>query len=298
MKMIAAGTRLREALLAEKPLQVVGTVNAYTALLAEQVGFKALYLSGAGVANASWGLPDLALTHLGDVLEDARRITSVTSLPLLVDIDTGWGQAFTIARAVKEMIRAGVAAVHLEDQIQAKRCGHRPGKKVVAAPEMVDRIKAAVDAKTDPHFVIMARTDALGIEGLDKTVARIGDYVAAGADMIFLEGATTLAEYQTVAKALEVPLLANMTEFGLSPLFTTQELAQAGVDLVLYPLSAFRAMSQAALNVFRTLREQGTQKTLLPQMQTREALYDTLAYHQYEKKLDALYNQKETPDDD
>ncbi len=288
MKQISAGTRFREALSRENPLQIIGTPNAYTALLAEHCGFQALYLSGAGVANISLGLPDLALTQLGDVLEDARRVTAATELPLLVDIDTGWGQAFSIERAVKEMIRAGVAAVHIEDQVQAKRCGHRPGKAVVETQEMVDRIKAAMDAKFDPSFVIMARSDALANEGLEKTIERLSAYVAAGAEMVFLEGAKSLEEYRAVTKAIKVPLLANMTEFGVSPLFTTQELAQVGVRLVLYPLSAFRAMSQAALNLFRTLREQGSQKSLLPQMQTREELYEILDYYRYENFLDKL----------
>lgn len=288
MKSPSAGTRFHEALALENPLQIIGTPNAYTALLAEHCGFRALYLSGAGVANVSLGLPDLALTHLGDVLEDARRITSATSLPLLVDIDTGWGQAFTIGRAVKEMIRAGVAAVHIEDQVQAKRCGHRPGKMVVETAEMVDRIKAATDAKFDPNFVIMARTDALASEGLEKTLQRVSAYVEAGADMIFLEGAKTLDEYRSLTQIIKVPLLANITEFGLTPLFTAQELATAGVQMVLYPLSAFRAMSKAALMVFHALREQGTQKALLPQMQTREELYEILDYYRYENFLDKL----------
>jgi len=288
MKTVSAGSRFREALSRENPLQIVGTPNAYTALLAQDCGFQALYLSGAGVANVSFGLPDLAMTTLSDVLDDARRITGATPLPLLVDIDTGWGHAFTIGRAVKEMIRAGVAAVHLEDQIQAKRCGHRPGKHVVETAEMADRIKAAVDARTDSHFVIMARSDALAIEGLEATVARCQAYVEAGADMIFLEGAKSLDDYRTAAKAVKAPLLANMTEFGVTPLFTTQELAEAGVKMALYPLSAFRAMSQAALKVFHTLREQGTQKSLLPEMQTREELYKILDYHRYEEVLDQL----------
>jgi methylisocitrate lyase len=288
MNIACAGTRFREALLQETPLQIIGTINAYTALLAKEAGFRALYLSGAGVANASFGLPDLAMTHLGDVLEEARRLTSVTPLPLLVDIDTGWGHAFTIERTVKEMIRAGVAAVHIEDQIQAKRCGHRPGKIIVDTQEMVDRLKAATDARTEASFVIMARTDALATEGLEKTLERLHHYVKAGADMIFLEGAKTLEDYQAVSQALQVPLLANMTEFGVTPLFTTRELAQVGVKLVLYPLSAFRAMSQAALKVFRTLREEGTQKNLLSHMQTREELYKVLDYHRYEELLDKL----------
>lgn len=285
MKTFSPGMQFREALLQEQPLQIVGTINAFSALLAEQAGFRAIYLSGAGVANASWGLPDLAMTHLGDVLDDVRRITSISSLPLLVDIDTGWGHAFTIARAVKSLINAGAAALHIEDQIQAKRCGHRPGKIIVNAQEMSDRIKAAVDAKTDASFVIMARTDALAIEGLEKTLERLEHYINAGAEMIFLEGARTLEEYQAVASTIKMPLLANMTEFGISPLLTTQALAQAGVHMVLYPLSAFRAMSQAALNVFHTIREQGTQKEILATMQTRDELYKILHYHDYEKKL-------------
>jgi len=288
MELVSPGSRFREALVREKPLQIIGTPNAYTALLAQDSGFSALYLSGAGVANISFGLPDLAITHLGDVLEDARRITSATSLPLLVDLDTGWGYAFTIERAVKEMIHAGVAAVHIEDQIQTKRCGHRPGKMIVDTTEMVDRLKAAADAKFDSTFLIMARTDALVTEGLEKTIDRLGAYVEAGAEMVFLEGAKSLDDYRSVTKAIKVPLLANMTEFGITPLFTTEELAKVGVKMVLYPLSAFRAMSQAALTVFRTLREQGTQHTLLPQMQTREELYEILDYHRYEKILDQL----------
>jgi len=284
MKKLCAGERFRNALSQETPLQIVGTINAFTALLAEQAGFRAIYLSGAGVANASWGLPDLAMTHLGDVLEDARRITSITDLPLLVDIDTGWGHAFTIARAVKELIRAGAAALHLEDQISAKRCGHLPGNTLVDFSEMVDRIKAALDAKTDPSFIIMARTDALNVEGLEKTLERISRYEDAGAEMIFLEGAKTLEEYQAAVNAVKVPVLANITEFGVTPLFTTQELAKTGVKMVLYPLSAFRAMNHAAQTTFKTIREQGSQKTLIPQMQTREELYKTLNYFQYEKK--------------
>jgi len=288
MSQASAGSRFREALSREKPLQIVGTPNAYTALLAEHSGFQAIYLSGAGVANVSLGLPDLALTHLGDVLEDARRLTQATSLPLLVDIDTGWGHAFTIGRAIKEMIRAGVAAVHLEDQIQAKRCGHRPGKTIVDTAEMVDRIKAAVDAKTDASFIIMARSDALANEGLEKTLARLTAYVEAGADMLFLEGAQSLEDYRSITQALSVPLLANMTEFGVSPLFTTTELAAAGVQMVLYPQTAFRIMSQAVSTLFQTLRTQGSQKNLLPQMQTREELYKILDYYRYEKILDQL----------
>ncbi|HSW71134.1 MAG TPA: methylisocitrate lyase, partial [Gammaproteobacteria bacterium] len=246
------------------------------------------------VANLSFGLPDLALTHLGDVLEDARRITSVTSLPLLVDLDTGWGHAFTIERAIKEMSRAGVAAVHLEDQVQAKRCGHRPGKLLVDTAEMVDRLQAALAARLDSSLIIMARTDALAAEGLEKTIKRLSTYVEAGADMVFLEGARTLNDYRAITQVIQVPVLANMTEFGVSPLFTTQELAEVGVKMVLYPLTAFRAMSQAALKVFRSLREQGTQKNLLSEMQTREELYDILDYHRYEKFLDQLHSGKKS----
>ncbi|HSW93420.1 MAG TPA: methylisocitrate lyase [Gammaproteobacteria bacterium] len=286
---MSAGKRFRDALSKENPLQIVGTINAYSALLATQSGYHAIYLSGAGVANASFGLPDLGITTLNDVLEDARRITSRVDTPLLVDVDTGFGSAFNIARTIREMIRADVAAVHLEDQVQAKRCGHRPGKAMVETTEMVDRIKAAVDARTDPDFVIMARTDALASEGLPKTLDRILHYVAAGADMIFLEGATDLSHYKTVTAQCPVPVLANMTEFGVTPLFTTDELKTAGVRLVLYPLSAFRAMSQAALAVYQTLRNDGTQQKILSHMQTREELYHALNYYDYEKKLDELF---------
>ncbi len=283
------GKQFRDALLIENPLQIVGTINTYSALLAKQVGYQALYLSGAGVANASYGLPDLAITTLNDVLEDARRITSQVDLPLLVDIDTGWGGAFSIARTIREMIKAGVAAVHLEDQVQNKRCGHRPGKALVDTNEMVDRIKAAVDAKTDPHFVIMARTDALCTEGLSNAIDRVLRYVEAGADMIFFEGAKELSQYQAVTRQCPVPVLANITEFGLTPLFTVEELKSVGVRLVLYPLSAFRAMSQTALTVYKTIRAEGTQKNLIAAMQTREELYHFLNYHSYEDKLDELF---------
>lgn len=280
---------LRQALSYESPLQVVGTINAYTALLAKRAGYKAIYLSGAGVANASYGLPDLGMTSLNDVLEDARRITAACDLPLLVDIDTGWGSAFNIARTIKSMINAGVAAVHMEDQVQTKRCGHRPKKEIVESSEMCDRIKAAVDAKTDTNFTLMARTDALAIEGIDKAIARILNYVEAGADMIFFEGATDIAQYRAVTKACPVPVLANITEFGVTPLFSREELADAGIKLILYPLSAFRAMSAAAINVYQTIRDAGTQKSLLTNMQTREQLYDVLNYYQYEQKLDELF---------
>jgi len=283
------GLRLRQAILAEKPLQVVGTINAYAAMMAESVGFKALYLSGGGVANASYGLPDLGITTLNDVLEDIRRITSVTALPLLVDGDTGFGSAFNIARTVKEMIRAGAAGMHIEDQVMSKRCGHRPNKAIVSREEMVDRIKAAVDAKTDSDFVIMARTDALAVEGLDAAIERAIACVEAGADMIFPEAVFDLEQYRQFAEAVKVPILANITEFGKTPLFTTEELGGAGVGLALYPLSAFRAMNAAALKVFNAIRSEGTQQSVVPLMQTRMELYDFLGYHDYEKKLDALF---------
>ncbi|HHW3788058.1 TPA: methylisocitrate lyase, partial [Legionella pneumophila] len=279
------GKKLREALMKEKPLQVVGTINAYAALQAKRAGFHAIYLSGAGVANASYGLPDLGITTLNDVLEDVRRIMSAVDLPLLVDIDTGWGGAFSIARTIKEMIKAGAAAVHIEDQVQAKRCGHRPGKALVEKEEMIDRIKAAVDAKTDPDFVIMARTDALANEGLNKALERISAYIEAGADMIFFEGVRKLEEYQALTEQCNVPVLANITEFGVTPLFTLEELKEVGVSLALYPLSAFRAMSAAAEKVYDTIRKNGSQKDILAEMQTREELYQVLNYHFYEDKL-------------
>ena len=285
---------LKAALAAETPLQVPGTINAYSALMAASVGFKAVYLSGAGVANASFGLPDLAVTTLNDVLEDARRITGVCDLPLLVDADTGFGSAFNIARATRELIRAGAAGMHIEDQEQAKRCGHRPNKATVPSAEMCDRVKAAVDARSDPEFVVMARTDAFAKEGLPATLDRIGAYVEAGADMIFAEAMASLDEYRAITKAVDVPVLANLTEFGLTPLFGVEELADAGVRLVLYPLSAFRAMSRAALDVYATIRAAGTQRKLLDQMQTREELYAMLGYHAYERKLDELYSDPES----
>ena len=278
------GLAFRRALSAEKPLQIPGTINAFSALLAERAGFRALYLSGAGVANASLGVPDLGISSCRDVLEDVWRITEAVDLPLLVDIDTGWGNHLVIARTIKQMIKAGAAAVHIEDQTQDKRCGHRPGKAIVSITDMVDRLHAAVDAKTDPHFVIMARTDALAIEGIEKTLERIQHYVAAGAEMIFFEGAESLEQYQAVKKVCSVPVLANITEFGVTPLFTTQELASVGVDMVLYPLSAFRAMSKAAEHVYTTLRHDLTQKNILNSMQTREQLYDILNYYAYEEK--------------
>jgi methylisocitrate lyase len=285
----SAGARFRAALEVERPLQVVGAINAYSALLAERAGFRALYLSGAGVANASFGLPDLGMTSLNDVCEDIRRTTGASALPLLVDADTGWGAAFNIARTVREMIRAGAAALHLEDQVSAKRCGHRPGKALVPAEEMCDRIRAAVDGRTDEAFVIMARTDAHAVEGQAQAVERALAYVEAGADMIFAEALTTLDEYRQFTDAVHVPVLANITEFGRTPLFTTAELAEAGVRLALYPLSAFRAMSAAALAVYQALRRDGTQTSTLDTMQTRTELYEVLGYHDYERKLDALF---------
>lgn len=280
---------LRQALTRESPLQIVGTINAYTALLAKRAGFRAIYLSGAGVANASFGLPDLGMTNLDNVAEDVFRITSVCDLPLLVDIDTGWGNAFNIGRAIKTMIKAGAAGAHIEDQVQAKRCGHRPKKELVDTQEMCDRIHAALDAKYDKNFVVMARTDALAVEGMEKTLDRIHQYVQAGAEMIFFEGATELSQYQAVTSAIKVPVLANITEFGVTPLFTKDELKSAGVKLILYPLSAFRAMSAAAISVYDAIRNKGTQESVLPLMQTREQLYDVLDYYQYEHKLDELF---------
>jgi methylisocitrate lyase len=285
----SAGARLRAAVEAERPLQVVGTVNAYCALLAGECGFRAVYLSGAGVANASFGLPDLGMTSLNDICEDVRRITAGSALPLLVDADTGWGGAFNIARTCAELIRSGAGGMHLEDQVAAKRCGHRPGKELVPAAEMVDRIKAAVDGRTDGAFVIMARTDAHAVEGQQAAVDRAAAYVEAGADMIFAEALRTLDEYRQFTARVNVPVLANITEFGQTPLFTTAELGATGVRLVLYPLSAFRAMSRAALAVYVALRRDGTQKSVLDLMQTRAELYDVLGYHEYEQKLDELF---------
>jgi methylisocitrate lyase len=273
------------------PVQIPGTINAYCALLAQHAGFEAIYLSGAGVANASFGLPDLGVTSLDNVLEDVRRITGASELPLLVDADTGWGGAFNIARATRELARAGAAGLHLEDQQQAKRCGHRPNKAIVSTAEMCDRLKAAVDARGDAGFVIMARTDAFAREGREASLERAAAYVEAGADMIFAEALHTLADYRAFTSALEVPVLANLTEFGLTPSFTVAELAAAGVRLILYPLTAFRAMSKAALDVYRTLREQGTQRSLLGALQTRDELYGVLRYYDYERKLDELYGQ-------
>jgi len=285
----SAGARLREAVEAERPLQVVGTINAYAALLAQAAGFRAIYLSGAGVANASFGLPDLGMTSLNDVCEDVRRITGASELPLLVDADTGWGGAFNIARTTRELTRAGAAGMHLEDQVAAKRCGHRPGKALVPAAEMVDRIKSAVDARSDPAFVIMARTDAHAVEGQAAALERASAYVAAGADMIFAEALKTLAEYRAFAARVAVPVLANLTEFGQTPLFTVAELQATGVRLVLYPLSAFRAAARAQALVYATIRAEGSQKRVVDAMQTRVELYDVLGYHDYEQKLDELF---------
>ena len=290
-KLTTAGARFRAAIAAEKPLQIIGTINAYHALLATQTGYKALYLSGGGVAAGSLGLPDLGISTLEDVLIDVRRITDRVDTPLLVDIDTGWGGAFNIARSVKSVEKAGAAAVHIEDQVSAKRCGHRPNKAVVSQAEMVDRIKAAVDAKTDADFVIMARTDALAVEGLQSAIDRACACVEAGADMIFPEAMTELSMYKQFVDAVKVPVLANITEFGSTPLFTVAELATADVSMVLYPLSAFRAMNQAALTVYETMRKEGTQKNVIDLMQTRMALYDHLGYHEYEQKLDALFKE-------
>ena len=284
-----AGARLRAAVDAERPLQVIGTINAYAALLAQRAGFRALYLSGAGVANASFGLPDLGMTSLNDVCEDVRRISAATALPLLVDADTGWGGAFNIAKTTRDLIRAGAAGMHLEDQVSAKRCGHRPGKALVPKEEMVDRIKAAVDGRTDSSFVIMARTDAHAVEGLTAALERAQAYVAAGADMIFAEALKTLDEYREFAARVRVPVLANITEFGQTPLFSVAELGAAGVRLVLYPLSAFRAAARASEQVFAAIRKEGTQKSVLDLMQTRAELYAVLGYHEYEKKLDELF---------
>jgi methylisocitrate lyase len=292
MKMQSAGAKFRAAVEAEKPLQVIGTINAYHARLAERTGYRAIYLSGGGVAAGSLGLPDLGISTMDDVLTDVRRITDVCSLPLLVDVDTGFGGAFNIARTVKSLIKFGAGAMHIEDQVQAKRCGHRPGKEIVSREEMVDRIKAAVDARTDPDFVIMARTDALAVEGLAAAVERAQACVEAGADMIFPEAMTELAMYRKFANAVKVPVLANITEFGQTPLFTVDELRTADVSLVLYPLSAFRAMNRAALAVYEAVRREGTQKSVLDTMQTRAELYDYLGYHAYEAKLDQLFTKE------
>lgn len=283
------GARFRAALSAETPLQIVGAINGYTARLAEAAGFRAIYLSGGGVAANSLGMPDLGISTMDDVLTDLRRITDATALPILVDIDTGWGGAFNIARTVRSMIGAGAAAVHIEDQVSAKRCGHRPGKELVTAEEMADRIKAAVDARTDEQFVIMARTDALASEGLSAAIERAQSYVAAGADMIFAEAVTEAEMYTEFRKTLGVPILANITEFGQTPLFTREELAAAGVDMILYCCAAYRAMNSAALKVYECIRAEGTQRSMVPMMQTRADLYRYLDYHAYEEKLDRLF---------
>ena len=289
---MSAGARFRAALEAERPLQIVGTINAYTALLAERAGHKAIYLSGAGVANASFGLPDLAMTTLNDVCDDIRRIASVTDLPLLVDADTGWGSAFMISRTIREMTWAGAAGCHIEDQVAVKRCGHRPGKALVEPAEMCDRLKAAADGRIDEQFVIMARTDAHAVEGQQAAIDRAVAYAEAGADMIFAEALTTVEEYKQFTNAIQVPVLANLTEFGKTPLFTTDELAAVGVRMTLYPLSAFRAMSAAALKVYETIRNDGTQQAAIDSMQTRMELYDVLGYQAYEDKLDDLFEEQ------
>jgi len=286
------GARFRKLVADNPPLQVVGTINAYSALLAEKAGHRAIYLSGAGVANASYGLPDLGITQLADVVEDARRITAVSDLPLLVDVDTGWGSAFNIARTVREMERAGVAAIHLEDQVAAKRCGHRPNKALVSAEEMADRVRAAVDARQDDSFVFMARTDAYAGEGMAAAVDRASLYVECGADMIFAEALHTLEEFGEFARQVDVPVLANITEFGKTPLFSVDELREAGAGLVLYPLSAFRAMSQAALMVYEAIGRDGHQKNVVDAMQTRDELYEVLGYHEFEQKLDQLFSKE------
>ena len=289
---MSAGKKLREALVEESPLQVVGTINAYSAMMAEKVGYRAIYLSGAGVANGSFGLPDLGMTSLNDVLEDVKRITGACNLPLLVDIDTGWGGAFNIARTIKEMTRSGAAGAHIEDQVAQKRCGHRPNKEIVSCEEMEDRIKAAVDAKLDQDFLLMARTDALAVSGLQEVIDRAGRFQEAGADAIFAEAMTELSMYEKVVQSVDVPVLANITEFGSTPLYTLEELGSAGVAMALYPLSAFRAMNQAALNVYSTLRSQGTQASLIDKMQSRNDLYEFLGYHEYENKLDTLFSKE------
>ena len=288
-KTLTAGQKLRQAVADNHPLQVVGAVTANSAILAEKVGHKAIYLSGGGVAASSLGIPDLGITTLHDVVEDTKRITAVSNLPLLVDIDTGWGGAFNIARATREICQAGAGGFHIEDQVMQKRCGHRPNKAIVSLEEMVDRVKAAVDARTDDSFVIMARTDALAVEGMQYAIDRAMACVEAGADMIFPEAMNKLEQYAEFTKAIKVPVLANITEFGATPLYTTEELAGVGVQLVLYPLSAFRAMCKAAENVYTHILKDGTQKNVLDTMQTRMELYDTIGYHAFEQKLDALF---------
>jgi len=290
--MTSAGLKFRQAVAAETPLQIPGAITAYAARMAEATGFKALYISGGGVAANSLGMPDLGISTMEDVLTDLRRITEVTTLPVLVDIDTGWGGAFNIARTIRHFIKSGAGAVHIEDQVGQKRCGHRPGKEVVSKDEMVDRVKAAVDARSDEHFVIMARTDAAAVEGIDAAIERAVAYVEAGADMIFPEAMRSLEDYQKFKAAVKVPILANITEFGATPLFTKEELASADVDMILYCCGAYRAMNKAALNFYQTLRQEGTQKNVVPTMQSRMELYDFLGYHAYEQKLDALFAAK------
>lgn len=294
MSNLTAGQKFRAAITANSPLQIVGTINAYTAMMAERTGHQALYLSGAGVANASFGLPDLGMTSLNDVCEDIRRITAATSVPLLVDADTGWGGAFNIARTVKEMTRAGAAGFHIEDQVAQKRCGHRPNKEIVSLDEMVDRVKASVDARTDESFFIMARTDALAQQGLEAAIERAISCQDAGADAIFAEAVHTLEQYKAFTSALKVPVLANITEFGQTPLYNKAELASVGVAMVLYPLSAFRAMNKAALNVYQSILANGDQKAVVDSMQTRAELYDFLNYHSFEQKLDQLFSSKKS----
>jgi methylisocitrate lyase len=290
MRQTSAGKAFKEALHIETPLQIIGAINANHALLAQKAGYKGIYLSGGGVSAGSLGLPDLGISQLEDVLIDARRITDVCDLPLLVDIDTGFGSsAFNIARTIRSLEKVGVAAVHMEDQVGAKRCGHRPNKELVTTSEMVDRIKAAVDARTDPDFIVMARTDAIASEGLDAAIERSQRYVEGGADMIFAEAVTNLVDFAKFKAATKVPVLANITEFGKTPIFTLEELRSVGVDIALYPLSAFRAMNKAADNVYRTIRAQGTQQTLIEQMQTREELYASINYHAFEQKLDSMF---------
>ncbi|MEE3182858.1 MAG: methylisocitrate lyase [Pseudomonadota bacterium] len=291
MTVSTAGNRIRAALTQEQPLQIVGAINAYAALMAEQVGFRCLYLSGGGVAAASYGLPDLGITSMQDVITDALRITDATDTPLLVDIDTGWGGAFNIARTIREMEKAGVGAVHIEDQVAQKRCGHRPNKAIVSAEEMCDRIKAAVDAKIDPSFILMARTDALAIEGFNGVVDRAQEYVEAGADAIFAEAMTDVSMYGEIVDRVDVPVLANLTEFGATPLYSVDELRQVGVHMALYPLSAFRAMSLAALNIYKEIRAKGSQRDVVASMQTRDQLYEFLGYHEFERKLDELFKE-------
>ena len=288
---VSQGKKLKQAISENTPLQIVGTVNAYSSLLAEKKGHKAIYLSGGGVAASSMGLPDLGITTLQDVLIDVERITSVCELPLLVDADTGWGGTFNISRMVKSMITSGAAGIHIEDQVEQKRCGHRPNKELVSSEEMQNRIKAAVDAKTDPHFMVMARTDAIANEGLDSAIGRATSYVEAGADAIFAEAVTEIEDYKKFSENLTVPILANITEFGKTPLFSKEELEQAGVDMILYPLSAFRAMSKAAEGIYSEILEKGTQQNLIDRMQTREELYEVLDYHTFEKKLDDLFEE-------